>query len=73
MRKADNEESITPDFHSKCRRSTHIDDLLSKLNNKLLAALSDLPEDVYNDSDEKNTITSTLAPTHADERCFSVH
>lgn len=63
MRKADTRENITPDFHRKCRRSAHIDDLLSKLNNKLPAALSNLPEDVYNDSDEKNMITSTLTPT----------
>lgn len=47
-------ENITPGIHSKCKPSTHIDDLLSKLSNQLLAALSDLPEDVYDDSDEEN-------------------
>lgn len=62
MRKAGNEDNITSDF-----QSPHIDDLLSKLNNKLLASLSDLPEDVYDDSDEKNTITPTLISTCADE------
>lgn len=31
----------------------HINDLLSKLRNEQLAALSDLPEDVYNNSEEE--------------------
>lgn len=36
--------------HRKSGRSPHVNDLLPKLNNELLAALGDLPEDVNNNS-----------------------
>lgn len=38
---------------STADETPHVNDLLSKLRNKQLAALSDLPEDVYNNSEEE--------------------
>lgn len=51
MRERREDEEDRPEHRSEL--FTHIDDLLPKLHNKQLAALSDLPEDVYNNSEEE--------------------
>lgn len=44
--------SLKTSLHKKNADATHIPDLLSKLHDEKLAALSDLPEDVYINSEE---------------------
>lgn len=56
MRERREGEEDRQEHHSKPKNADetpHVNDLLSELRNKQLAALSDLPEDVYNNSEEE--------------------